>query len=252
MLTPADHTAADRIPFDAAQTMGTLTLIGAFDRQFVFFYYTKACTRTVNFIVFLVGDRRAASRFSVVLQLSSADTAGHERVEFETPCRSDDADIHATIDAEECIVLSHRAARKYLDADGCLRFRVQIRDKEAKVVPPVVAKAVANEVPSEQPPKAQNPVPPKVVKKGAVVANLTKKSTAAVGSSGGLAPLASRVPAIGSPMIKIVTPTVQIQAQQHQQVHVFNQPSVQQQQHLTNPATHSPGSSGIGSGGPFA
>lgn len=243
--------------------MGTLQLIAAHNRQFVFFYYTKACTPTVNFIVFLLGDGAVAPRFSVQLQLSGGSEASNERIEFVTTCRTDDADTHALIDAEECMVLSHRAVRKYIDADGCLQFRVQIRDREAKVVAPVVSRtAVDVPVPDEQQDKAAKAAaPPKVVKKGAIVANLTKKSSAVGGSgppsSGRLTALRSRVPALGSDMPKIVPPAAvqqqQPQQHQHHQTHQFNQPSAEQ--HLTNPATRSPlgGGSGscIGSGGPF-
>lgn len=257
------HNAADRIAFNATQTMGTLNLVNAFSRHFVFFYYTDVSTQMVSFVVFLLGRVSTAARFYVEFQLNYGSTV-HERIEFVTPCVSDCADIHAMIADERCIALTHRAVQKYVCDDGCLRFRFFVKEKSTtKVTAPQTALATAlnDNATTVEPVKSKTtPAPARVSKKGFVVAgNMTKKTSTSSAATTPKAlpymPLSSRVPAVGSEMLQSLvisatrprpTPLPQQSPPPPQQQVTFNEPPSPVVPQLTNPATLT-----CNAGGPF-
>lgn len=180
--------------------MGTLNLVNAFSRHFVFFYYTDVGTGLVYFMVFLLGRRSTASRYYAEFQLNYASTL-HERVSFVTPCVSDCSDIPAMLVAEECIVLTHSSVRKYIGADGCLGFRLFVKDKKAQPVPSALAADDSEGVTTKSAPKPKPLVAAKPAVKKAPLPNNQKKAATSASSGASntsVGPLNSRVPATQS------------------------------------------------------
>lgn len=59
------HHAQGCVPFDGNQKTGTMNLIDAFGRRFVFYYHTDCTLRMVYFCVFLLGHPDEAKRYLV-------------------------------------------------------------------------------------------------------------------------------------------------------------------------------------------
>lgn len=64
-----NHKAQGCVPFDGTQKTGTLNLINAFGRRFVYYYHTDCTTSMVYMCVFLLGHSTEAKRYSVHFEL---------------------------------------------------------------------------------------------------------------------------------------------------------------------------------------
>lgn len=84
------HNAHGYVPFNGHQNIGTLNLIDAFSRRFVFYYHTDCTESMVYFCVFLIGSPDEAMRYSIHFELhggpnnpEKVNQRQMEKVDFE-------------------------------------------------------------------------------------------------------------------------------------------------------------------------
>ncbi|XP_065085223.1 uncharacterized protein LOC135707339 isoform X2 [Ochlerotatus camptorhynchus] len=177
---PFSYYQESEIPFSAANSRGSIKLVDAFSKQFLFYFSSNVATKMVYFMIIYFGRREEAKQYYYEFQIRSRAQQDIRRVKFVEPCVSDCEDLSAKLEDESCIALSFKTIKHYLN-NGAIPFRFIVKkfEKEAEAV--VLRRTSENEAAADgsNKPAKPKPIPFVFTDKGKLKQNLNRSSSVA-------------------------------------------------------------------------
>ncbi|KAG5677792.1 hypothetical protein PVAND_007522 [Polypedilum vanderplanki] len=148
------------VPFQSDQFLKTLTLVQAFDCNFIFYYHTNPTTKMIYFLIFLLNEQEQPKPQTFLYELMiKSPKENHCKIKFVEKCFVFDDDIERLRDKEMCAAVTFQTIEKHLD-EGHIHFSFLIKKNcketlniKAPVVSDnknvVVAKSSSHTVPSK-------------------------------------------------------------------------------------------------------
>lgn len=213
---PFSYYQESEIPFSATNSRGSIKLVDAFSKQFLFYFSSNVATKMVYFMIIYFGRREEAKQYYYEFEIRSRAEQDIRRVKFVEPCVSDCEDLSAKLEDESCIALSFKTIKHYLH-NGAIPFRFIVKkfEKEEEAVTLRVRRTSesgnAAGGGSHKPPKPK-PAPFVFTEKGKLKQNLSRSSSFASSAGGankrspGDSPL-RRISVPARPMSASMTPT---------------------------------------------
>lgn len=179
------------IPFSTTKSRGSIKLVDAFSKQFLFYFFSNASTQMVYFMIIYFGRREEARQYYYEFDIRSLNENEIRRIKYVEQCAADCEDLLKMIDEEKCVVVSFKTIKHFLRADSMIPFRFIVKkiDKEAESTGR--ERRVSENSSHQTKTKAPKPTPFVFTNKGKTQANVSRPAAAgssSAGSSGGNKP----------------------------------------------------------------
>ncbi|XP_070496439.1 uncharacterized protein [Chironomus tepperi] len=115
------------VPFQSDQLLSAMTLVQAFDSNFIFYYHTNPLTKMIYFIIFLLNEHDQLKPETYLYELMiKSPKENHCKIKFVEKCLVYNDDIIKIRDEEMCAAVTYKSIVKHLD-DNHIHFSFLIK-----------------------------------------------------------------------------------------------------------------------------
>ncbi|XP_053686094.1 E3 ubiquitin-protein ligase siah-1-like [Sabethes cyaneus] len=196
------------IPFSATKSRGSIKLIDAFSKQFLFYFFSNTETQKVYFMIVYFGRREEARQYYYEFDIRSQDEKDIRRIKYVEQCAADCDDLLNMIDEEKCVVVSFKTIKHFLREDSKIPFRFIVKKIDKESEPTDRVRRVSESNSQEKKTKAPKPTPFVFPQKGQIKANASRSAPVggtSTGPSGGGKPQSPKTPS-DQPLRKVSAP----------------------------------------------
>lgn len=161
--------------------MGTINLIDAFNKTFVFYYHSDDIAKLVHFAIILIGLKETADNFFYEFIVKSP-AENQRKIKFVENIVSDSISVGELIGSGRCVTITHAVIKNHLHNDN-IYFRFVVKKKEADTVdsPRIFLATKQNSTDEKSKHKVTHPIKPKLnfnsfPNRGVARSNNSKKS----------------------------------------------------------------------------
>lgn len=116
------------VPFDSENIIGTINLIEAFSRIFVFYYQSHSIKKLIHFAIILIGSSSDAENFYYKFKIKSPNER-FRNIKFVENVFNDKTDIRDICGSGRCVTLTHETIKQHL-CENNINFRFMIIRKD--------------------------------------------------------------------------------------------------------------------------
>ncbi|XP_055534924.1 E3 ubiquitin-protein ligase Siah2-like isoform X2 [Wyeomyia smithii] len=176
------------IPFSDTKSRGSIKLVDAFSKQFLFYFFSNVTTQMVYFMIIYFGRREEARQYYYEFDIRSQNDKDIRRIKYVEQCTADCDDLLKMIDEEKCVVVSFKTIKHFLQDDSKIPFRFIVKKIDKESEPTVRERRISENNSQEKKTKTPKPTPFVFPTKGQMKANVNRSSPVggtSAGASGG-------------------------------------------------------------------
>ena len=117
------------IKFKDGETFHKIRLIDAFSKMFLLYFLSDHHTKMIHIIIIYFGRKEEADQYYYEFEVKPEDEKDIRKIKFVQKCCSDSEDIQQIIKDQNCISLSHKLVKNYLNNDA-IPFRFFLKKIE--------------------------------------------------------------------------------------------------------------------------
>lgn len=120
------------VPFSETSSKGSIKLIDAFSKKFLFYFFSNATTKMVYFMIIYFGRREEARQYCYEFEIRSQNEDDIPRLKFVEYVIADCEDFTAIREDEKCIAISFKMIKRFIRNTSIpFRFIVKKIEKES-------------------------------------------------------------------------------------------------------------------------
>ncbi|XP_055626316.1 uncharacterized protein LOC129768595 [Toxorhynchites rutilus septentrionalis] len=117
------------VPFSETSSKGSIKLIDAFSKKFLFYFFSSAATKMVYFMIIYFGRREEARQYCYEFEIRSKNEEEIPRLKFVEFVTADCEDFTKMRNEEKCVAISFKMIKRFV-RDGSIPFRFIVKKAE--------------------------------------------------------------------------------------------------------------------------